>query len=546
MIRSILPSMMALVWLGAAAPAALAVPDVQVLAVGSNQSFIKSLKDLRFAEADAKRFAAAMQTVGLVPSVRAQVLTDASVADFRDAFRQLVAQDKVDAKDGNVARKFIFYYSGHSDDKGLHLKDGMISKSELHDELSSLSAHTKVAILDSCFSGAISAKGVETAPAFELPRVEFDEPSGSVFLTASTGKQLAYESDDLGSSVFTHHLLNGLYGEADGNADGVVTVDELYQYVYRNTKWQTLNYPTKTAQEPEYVAKLQGQGAIVLSFPAKTNSKLALDKALKGEVTIASPRGIQFFRVDKEAGFDKTIQLPVGAYQVSVRDGDRIGETRVKIETGRLAYLSETDVKWRDAEPAELSGAKGAPDVQAEKVAEGPRSWRWGVVLGGHSGFREDGASGPFAEVNYEKAVLKYPHFELGAGAALNFHRNQTAGKVDDEYTDDDETTPQERTDSTGGFLTLAARARNTLVVPLVMGFEIGAGQAYHDQKLDYGTVHQGGVVPAVFSGIRLEYETATGSRYGVTARQELMQTLAVSETSHSARGGLVALSATF
>lgn len=527
---------------------ASAVPDVQVLAVGSNQSYVKSLKDLRFAAADAKRFVAAMQTVGLVPSVRAQVLTDATVKDFRDAFRQLAAQDRIDAKEGNAARKFIFYYSGHSDDKGLHLKDGLISKSELHDELTSLSAHTKVAILDSCFSGAISAKGVESAPPFELPRVEFDEPSGSVFLTASTGRQLAYESDNLGSSVFTHHLLNGLYGEADGNADGVVTVDELYQYVYRNTKWQSLNYPTRTAQEPEYVAKLQGQGAIVLSFPAKTNSKLSIDKDLRGEVTIASPRGMQFFKVDKEAGLDKTVQLPIGSYRVSVRDDDRIGEAGIKIETGRLAVLAAQDVKWRKADPVELAGAKGeaSGSVQAEKTAEPPQTWRWGLMVGGHSGFVEEGSAGPFAEVNYERAMLKFTHFEMAWGAALNFHRNVVRTGYEGEPAPDDQKTPRMQTDSTGGYFTVALRGRKTVLLPALLSVQAGLGETYHDQLLDYGETHVGGAAPAMFSGLQLEIESKAGNRYGLIVREELVQTVGVSQASGSVHGGVVAMTASF
>lgn len=567
---AVLKSLLLALPLVLAAEVALAVPDVQVLAVGSNQSYVKTLKDLRFAEADAKRFADAMQTVGLVPSVRATVLTDASVKDFRDAFRQLVAQDKLESKEGNAARKFVFYYSGHSDDRGLHLKDGLISKSELHDELSGLSAHTKVAILDSCFSGAITAKGVEAAPEFELPRVEFDEPSGSVFLTASSGKQFAYESDQLGSSIFTHHLLNGLYGEADGNVDGVVTVDELYQYVYQNTKWQSINYPTKSAQEPEYVAKLQGQGAIVLSFPAKTNSKLALGRDLKGEITIASPRGIQFFKVQKIEGQEKTIQLPVGAYQLAIRDDERIGEGQFKIETGRLAFFGASNVTWRAADQVQTQASKGESSATMEKVAEGPSSpydGRFGFALGAHSGYYEDSdGMGPFVEVAYSKPFASWRYGELAWGAALNFHRREIRGSYQDEVEKDDQEEalagsdessesstrsglidpPETRTDSTGGFLTVAASLKTQWPFSSRLGFEGGFGQTYHDQEVDYGEIQQGGTAPGWFSGLRLDFSDGNGPRYGLIYREEFIQTTDVSDSASSARGKVFALSAMF
>lgn len=554
---------------------ALAASDVQVLAIGTNHSYKGSLQSLKFAESDARRFTEAMQTVGLVPSVNATVVTDATIADFRNAFRTAEALAK--RSDDPAARKFIFYFSGHSDDRGLHMRDGMITKSELHDRLSGITAHTKVAILDSCFSGAITAKGVEKAPGFELPKVEYDEPSGSVFLSASSGRQLAFESDDLEGSIFTHHLLSGLYGEADGNLDGIVTVDELYQHVYRNTKWQSLNYPTASTQEPEYVAKLQGQGAIVLSFPAKTNSQLKFAEALKGEITIASPKGMQFFKVEKTDGKAKTIQLPVGPYKVSVRDGDKIGEGTVKIEPTRVAYLASRDVTWRRASLDTVKVAKGEMTVvDPDAVWSSPRR-RYGAMAGVHSGFA-DGKIGPFAEFNYRFAYARRGRWEGLIGGALNFHRNEiremssasesTEADSSDGYSssipleESDGGTnsalradrrkaalpENSRTDSVALYaITGAAYRTPWRVVPLAIGVEIGYGQTFHDQREEIGSDGHTGYSPGYLFGLNFDLVLASGRRIGITARSE---TLVLGDvegaTLPSSKAETIALSTTF
>ena len=180
---------------------ARAMSEVSVLAVGSNDSFKETLPALLYAEDDAARFVEAMKSVGLVPKARATTLQSPSVAEFRQVLAHMSKPSGLGVAE--PSRKFIFYYSGHADETGLHLSDGLITKKELHKSLGELSANTKIAIIDSCFSGSLTAKGVEPAPAFELPKVEFDEPSGSVFLSSAAGQQFSYESDKLESSIFT-------------------------------------------------------------------------------------------------------------------------------------------------------------------------------------------------------------------------------------------------------------------------------------------------------------------------------------------------------
>ena len=52
-------------------------------------------------------------------------------------------------------------------------------------------------------------------------------------INASGPMQLALDDPQLKHGSFTHYLLRGLGGVADGNGDGIVTVNELYSYVQR-------------------------------------------------------------------------------------------------------------------------------------------------------------------------------------------------------------------------------------------------------------------------------------------------------------------------
>ena len=43
--------------------------------------------------------------------------------------------------------------------------------------------------------------------------------------------EVSLESSDLGHGIFTYYLIRGLEGAADTNRDGIVSLQELYEYV---------------------------------------------------------------------------------------------------------------------------------------------------------------------------------------------------------------------------------------------------------------------------------------------------------------------------
>jgi uncharacterized caspase-like protein len=144
----------------------------------------------------------------------------------------------------------LLYFSGHGvrDDRGhlfLAVKDTevyllrgtAIRAAYITEEMDNSLSRRQVLILDCCHSGAFS-QGMKAATGTSVgTATEFEGTgSGRAVLTATDSTQYAWEGDRVigraENSVFTKYLVQGLRsGEADANADGRITLDELYDYV---------------------------------------------------------------------------------------------------------------------------------------------------------------------------------------------------------------------------------------------------------------------------------------------------------------------------
>lgn len=118
-------------------------------------------------------------------------------------------------------------------------------------------------IADACYSGAsggrtIGAGGMRASisEAF-IDRIAGGK--GRVIMTASGANEVSAEKDELGHGVFTYYLVEGLKGKADTDRDGLVTVDEAFNYVSRQV-------PAATAQEQHPVKKGTVEGRLILSI----------------------------------------------------------------------------------------------------------------------------------------------------------------------------------------------------------------------------------------------------------------------------------------
>jgi len=125
-----------------------------------------------------------------------------------------------------------------------------------------------VLLIDACHAGAVGmgrglgqSRGLELAETNRLlDRLSATRP-GIAVLTASSASESSYESQKWGGhGAFSHYLLKGLTGGADSNADGFVTIRELYDFTYSH-----VSRDTSGNQHPEL--KGQFDNAMPLSTP---------------------------------------------------------------------------------------------------------------------------------------------------------------------------------------------------------------------------------------------------------------------------------------
>jgi hypothetical protein len=106
-------------------------------------------------------------------------------------------------------------------------------------------------------------------------------PAYYAFLTSSSADEAAQESDQIGSSFFTHFLITGMRGAADVSGDGTVSLTEAYEFAFD----ETLERITETsggAQHPAYEINLTGTGDFVMTDLRATSAGLLLSEQLSG------------------------------------------------------------------------------------------------------------------------------------------------------------------------------------------------------------------------------------------------------------------------
>jgi hypothetical protein len=115
----------------------------------------------------------------------------------------------------------------------------------VNDQLTQTQSRRVILVLDCCYSGAFTRGATARADRTVHIGEEFSTGTGRIVLTASSATEYAFEGGDLTradarTSVFTTALVNGLAtGEADLGGDGEISVDELYDYTYRQVRQRT-------------------------------------------------------------------------------------------------------------------------------------------------------------------------------------------------------------------------------------------------------------------------------------------------------------------
>lgn len=356
MIGLCLLSLAMLILMGANAHAAplenAANIDRYVIAVSANNGG-KDRPMLRYAESDAKSFASVLKDMGGVAQKNVYLIQEPSVSFLNARLNDI---DKIlsSSKGKNGREEVLVYYSGHADEKGLHLGEETYSWQEFRKRVDALNADVKIAVIDACGSGAITrAKGGVAVPAFMVD--QSSDMKGYAFITSSTQDESSQESDKLKGSFFTHSLVSGLRGAGDLSGDGKVTLSEAYQFAFNETLQKT-EATMGGAQHPSRDMNLTGTGDVVMTDLRSVSAGMTLDENVEGRVFIRDANDELVAELYKKPGRSMSLGLPAGKYTVRLERKAEFKETEIVLSDGSQRSVKVGDFKKVNAEKTVARG----------------------------------------------------------------------------------------------------------------------------------------------------------------------------------------------
>jgi hypothetical protein len=310
---------------------------------------------LRYAITDAEGMANILQDLGGMAKEHSVILRDPGSREIWQGFETI---EELVIKEKPTARRveFVFYYSGHADEKGFLIGREHLSYSAVRDRLGEVGADVKIAIIDSCSSGAFTrTKGGTPRSPFLID--ESNRMQGHAYLTSSSEDEFSQESDSINGSFFTHYLLSGLRGAADSTRDGKVTLNELYEHAFTHT----LNRTESTnagPQHPSYEIQLTGTGDLVLSDLSFKSSTLVLSADVKGKVFVRNQDGLLIAEFFLRGDTDLTLALEPGQYRVQLIQDSETMVTRVNLDQGGSIRLSPAQFQEQRREVNTVRGGE--------------------------------------------------------------------------------------------------------------------------------------------------------------------------------------------
>lgn len=323
-----------------------------VLAVGADDGGPRRTR-LRYAKTDAKQVAGVFRQFGGTAPENASTVMDPGRDDLLAALRRLAERVRTDATEG-LRTEAIVYYSGHSDETGLHLSADHLPYRDFLDAVRAVPADVSLVILDSCASGVLTTlKGGSFLAPLSIDSSQ--RVSGSAILTSASSDESAQESSRIGASFFTHALLTGLRGGADLSGDHLVTLDEAYDFARQETLRSTVG-TSAGGQHPAYDIRLNGTGDLVLTDLRRMNAGIVIPDSLAGRVLVwdSDDRLAAEFR--KPNGATVEVALEAGRYIVNMEFGETMLEAKINVAAGDHTNLA--DVRFRSV-PREKVLARG-------------------------------------------------------------------------------------------------------------------------------------------------------------------------------------------
>lgn len=250
--------------------------DVYAVVIGINQYRDQNIPDLKFARADAEEFYNVLihSEFGKISRNNIILLTDeqATMRNIKTAIGKEI-RCRAESKDS-----VIIFYAGHgapemdTDSNSDNMKKYLvpteaeldnlqatgIAMSEIQMFLKRFVAKQVFFFIDSCYSGIAGGRTFQS-PHFQTRAIQKNDflynmgGEGRFIMTACDVNEVSIEVPKLKHGLFSYYLIKGLKGFADRDKDGLVTIDELYDYIFENVKRDASKFggsmsPLKTGQ----------------------------------------------------------------------------------------------------------------------------------------------------------------------------------------------------------------------------------------------------------------------------------------------------------
>jgi protein O-mannosyl-transferase len=266
-----------------------------------------AIPDLRFAHKDAEAFANFLRSPagGALDSDHLKVLTNeqATAGRIAEALDALIEQ-------AGVGDQVIIYFSGHGDverktvsqpgfllawdaPSRVYMGGGTYSLAFLQEVVTTLSTQNMakvIVITDACHAGKLSGSQIGGAQLTSANLAK--QYANEVKILSCQPNEFSQEGTQWGGGrgAFSYHLVDGLFGLADRNNDGIVTVGELDRYL-----------------EDNVTAEVAPQSQVPMLLGNKSDRLARVNEALLAEIKKVKNTGMPIFAATESRGLEDDI-----------------------------------------------------------------------------------------------------------------------------------------------------------------------------------------------------------------------------------------------
>jgi hypothetical protein len=230
--------------------------DAYAVIIGVGRYDNVGIPPLRYSVADAEAMHKVLTESGEFKKDNVLLLTDRS--DRKPTLRNIkYALGTFLARAAQKNDTVVVFFAGHGapevDPRGIE-RDGLakylipsdadpddlfstaLPMDDLQTIFARIEAERVVVFLDACYSGAaggrtFAARRTRATAVDDLFLERLTRSRGRAIVTASKPAEVSVELPELGHGIFTYYLTEGLRGAGDLNRDGIVSLQELYEYV---------------------------------------------------------------------------------------------------------------------------------------------------------------------------------------------------------------------------------------------------------------------------------------------------------------------------